>query len=214
MSGRGQVDAARFPCVAEYLAGLPEGLDSHPDCLAKASLYRSLLDGRSLRGADVATLPDPMRKLIEDPPPISTWIPEVHSHSVMLAVCDLCFADVDAFARYAYVTQRRLFEGRLYRALFRFAAPPMLLRGAALRWGGFHRGSQLLVESMQAERATIRLRHPPHLYDAISRRGLREGLRAILGLTRATNAAIEELDASPTGARVQVSWCTSAARDA
>ena len=69
----------RFPALEEYIAGLPDGLASHPQCQAKASLYRSLIDTKGLEPDDVDALPPDLRSLVIHPVPISSWIPEVHS---------------------------------------------------------------------------------------------------------------------------------------
>ena len=38
----------RFPTLAHYLSVLPQGLDSYPQYVAKASLLRSILDDHPL----------------------------------------------------------------------------------------------------------------------------------------------------------------------
>lgn len=44
-----QVDARCFPAMAAYLSGLPDGLDSYPDCQIKAVFLSSVLEDFPLR---------------------------------------------------------------------------------------------------------------------------------------------------------------------
>jgi hypothetical protein len=199
-----ELDHARFPTVAEYLAGLPQGLDSHPACLAKASLYRGLLDDCPL--VDRAGLPAVLVDLVEHMRPVNTWIPEVQSHAVLLAVYDRSFADEQRFAAFCFEAQRRLWRSKIYSMLMRWTSPQRLLATASKRWEVFHRGSSLHAEAFTEGRATLHLEHPPGLYDRVSRVGLTEGLRAALSMTTQYTSSLVPLDASPTGARWAASW--------
>lgn len=53
------------PRLERYLAGLPDGLGSYPQCQAKGSVLRSLLEGTALERAG---LPEPLRRRLDDPP--------------------------------------------------------------------------------------------------------------------------------------------------
>jgi hypothetical protein len=202
--GLEDLDRARYPIVAEYLAGVPNGLDGHPQCSAKASLYRFVLDERPL--ADTDGLPGVLAELVDHPRPVNTWIPEVHSHALMLAVYDRSFGDVDRFAAFCYETQRKLWASKIYVVLMRWTSPQRLLSTGSARWQLFHRGSTLKIEARDDDRATLRLEHPAGLYDHISRVGLTEGLRAALDMSTRYRCSIEQVDASPTGARWTATW--------
>ena len=54
----------RFPTLANYLSALPQGLDSYPQHLAKASLLRSILDDLPVRPF-AAELPSALREEVE-----------------------------------------------------------------------------------------------------------------------------------------------------
>ena len=116
-------DPVRFPALRAYVDQLPDGFDSHPDFVAKASLYRTVVDATPLAPDDVVALPDVLRSLIQHPLPVSSWIPEAHSHGVMLAVYDSQFGDAEAFERWAYDRQRELFASPLYGVAMKSSRP-------------------------------------------------------------------------------------------
>lgn len=197
-----------LPATARYIDRLsPEGgLDAYPDYRAKASLYRSMLQARPVSTEVSASLPPPLRGLVEQPVPVSSWIPEVHSHAVLLVVYDVSFGSLDRLAEFAYAQQRSLFAGRLYSAALRLVSPGMLIKGASMRWKAFHRGTQFSVVSSGDGEAVVRLEHPRNLYDEVSRTGMREGLRAALDVSRAGGAEVVEVEATDTHALVRATW--------
>jgi hypothetical protein len=195
-----QLDAARFPVTAAYLAVLPAGLDSYPQCQAKASLYRALVDDMTADG-----LPAPLRDLVVQPRPVTAWISEVHTHALLLAHYDMHGHDPASFAAFTYATQRALWSSKLYSILMKLLAPARMLAGASTRWSQFHRGTELHATPTDVGRAELVLRHPPLLYDAISLIGLTEGLRAALDVSRVTSQ-LTMVASDELGARWQVSW--------
>lgn len=198
------IDAARFPTAGEYLAALPDGLDSYPECMAKASLYRAVLEDLPLEWT--TELPAVMRELVAHPRPVNTWISEVHSLALMLAVYDRSFGDSDRFATFCYESQRKLWASKIYAVLMRWTSPHRLLSTGSQRWTLFHRGSTLNVEMATDGQAVVRLDHPVGLYDRVSRIGLTEGLRAALDMSTRYRSSIAEVDSSPTGARWIATW--------
>ncbi len=196
----------KFPALTEYLAGIPDGLESYPDCLAKASLYRGMVADRPLLQPVLAELPAPLRVLIEHPVPVSSWLPEVHSHALMLAVYDVHFGDLNAFTTWAYEQQRALFTGPLYSVAMRLVSPSLLFKTAPVRFSMFHRGARLVIVERRDNGGTARLEYPPGLYDSISRAGLCSGLTAALDLTIAGRASVEIVDSGDTYALVDAHW--------
>src|SRR3974390_2161748 len=110
------VDAERFPTVARYLARLPNGVDSYPDCKMKGSLVRSMLVGHRVEARD--GLPSAVTHLLSFPPGSSDWVDQVAGRCVLRAVFDEHFRDAERFRVWAYENQRRLFSGPLYKILF------------------------------------------------------------------------------------------------
>lgn len=200
------IDADHFPTLAAYLEGLPDGIDSHPECQAKASLYRTALDTAPLPDADIPRLPPPLVALLEHPAPVSSWIPEVHNHALLIAIYDRVFADLEAFAKHSYASQRALFEGPLYSIAFRLASPELLIKTAALRWKMFHRGITFKPITDGPGHGRVRLDYPPGMYDRVLLRTLCEAIRAILDLSTAKDAEVETASCDRTTATLSCRW--------
>lgn len=197
---------ALFPATAAYVARLPNGLDSHPDCQVKASLYRSALEGRPIPRAAIDALPPRLRTLVVNPAPVSAWIPEVQSLALLTAHLDACCSSLEDFERSCYLRQRRLFDSPLYRVVVKLATPNLLLRTAALRWGALHRGTTLVVERNERGVAHLNMEHPAQLWDEPTRLALTAGFRALLDLCGARNSTVEVTEASPTHMRLVGQW--------
>lgn len=195
-----ELDVARFPATAAYLAVLPAGLDSHPSCQAKASLYRAFV---------AETVPDGLPAALQDlmvrPRPVTSWIPEVHSHALLLAHYDLQGHDHASFAKFTYDSQHALWTSKLYSFLMKLIAPSRLLAGTSTRWSQFHRGSELGATALAPGVAELVLRCPAHLYDEISILGLTEGLRAVLDVSRVPSQ-LAMVASDLHGARWRVQW--------
>lgn len=200
------IDPVRFPVLRAYVDQLPNGLDSHPDYVAKASLYRTVVDATPLAPDDVEALPDVLRSLIQHPLPVSSWIPEAHSHGVMLAVYDSQFGDAGRFEQWAYDRQRDLFSGPLYSVAMKLVSPNLLLKTATLRWRLFHRGVTFKVTEQRNDGGVGELQFPTGVYEDISLLGMCAGLRAALDLTVGGGCRVGIRDASATHAVVAVNW--------
>lgn len=200
------LDADYYPTLAAYLEGLPDGIDSHPGCVAKASLYRAVLDVKPLSSDDKKRLPKPLVELLDHPVPVSSWIPEVHSHAMMLAIYDRAFTDIEAFAKHAYESQRALFTGPLYSIALRIASPELLIKTAAVRWKLFHRGMTFKPVADGNGFGRVKLEYPLGVYEPILLRALCEAIRAILELSTAKDATVEVADCQPTHATLTVQW--------
>ncbi|MCR9160140.1 MAG: hypothetical protein ACE37F_37550 [Nannocystaceae bacterium] len=197
---------ATLPSLAGYLDALPDGIDSHPDARAKATLYRSVIDSDTIAAADI--LPGPLQRLVETPPPVTAWIPEVHSHAMIKVVRDLRFDSDEDFIRFTYERQRTLFDGRLYRIMLALASPSMLLRTAALRWRTFHRGSTFTVEEASGTETRVRVDYAAGLWDRLLADALAAGLQAALDLSGALDATLHISDLEPTMLRIHGTWRT------
>lgn len=193
-----------LPHLSAFLAKLPDGLASFPEVRAKASLYRSILD-EFPPDAD-EHLPGPLRERLLMPVPVSAWIPEVHSHAMVLALRDLRFDSDAAFVDFCYQRQKTLFEGRLYRIMLALASPALLFRTAALRWTLFHRGTTLEVQQRSSTEARICVRHPPQMWDGLLADALMAGLRAVLDLSGADDPVLEVAERTPDALYLRGTW--------
>jgi hypothetical protein len=149
-----------------YLASLPNGLDSFPEYVVKAAPYRHYLSSIDF-GAEARYMPPSLRALVEDPLPMSSWMPEVHACAFMLAVRDLLFSDDESVYTSALRSNRQLFSGPLYRALFFFLTPEKMFQHAESRWASMHRGMTLKTQATSATSATFRVDYPPHLIETL-----------------------------------------------
>ncbi len=188
------------PHLTAFLDGLPDGLESHPSALAKASLCRTLLDGTPPMRID--DLPGPLRAVAEVP--VSAWVPEVYLHGLVHAIRDT-LADHDAFTAYCYSRWYALFDGPLYRIMLAAARPSLLVRASALRWRTFHRGSEFVVSEVTASSAVATIRHPPGLWGEVFAVAQVEGLRAILDLSGA-RAARFAFETGDEALRIMARW--------
>ena len=94
MSGRwaaaknasGQIDMRDAPRLGAYLAQLPAGLDSHPECTAKASVVRKVYE--FARDNPLVGLPEPLQRLLDEPLPSSTWVPQAQVLAAIVAMVE------------------------------------------------------------------------------------------------------------------------------
>jgi hypothetical protein len=200
----------RFPNVAAYLAPLPDGMASYPDCCVKASVYRDALTSLSLSSEDLTGLPREIRDLIERPPLVSAWVPEVHSCVILIALLDRHFergpAGLEAYAHWTYERNRRLLTRPLYRALFLLLSPERLLRSVGSRWGAFRKGTSLELVAQGTGWAELVVRHPPHVFNETTLYGLRGAFRAAAEAAGARNVETEAQQLKEREARYLVTW--------
>ncbi|MEM6996763.1 MAG: hypothetical protein AAF721_40035 [Myxococcota bacterium] len=201
------VDASQFPSVARFIAALPEGLDSYPQCRAKASMVRNLADEVVFPGHDLAALPEPLRLFREVP--VSSWISETHSQAMMLAIYDRCFDDLAQFGAYAHRQGRALLVGPLYAIAFKVVTPAFLVKTATLRWRMFHRGTELTARRAGEASAEVRIDHPPGLFGEVVRRGFCEGMRAAIDLATGGGTTFELTGSEPRYATLRLRWTGS-----
>lgn len=191
--------------MERYLAGLPAGLDSFPECLAKGSVLRSTLLQQPIEEL-AARVPAPLKALVTDPPVDSEWISEARFVALYHAVADVRgYSDAEVLA-WARERNRALFRNPAYRILMAVSSPGTLIRGAAMRWSNWHRGTSLEIEGIQDEGVRALLRFPEGLFDTTMLRVFGEAFAAGLELARAPSPSTTvELDA-PGVARYLCTW--------
>jgi len=192
--------------VELYLETLPHGVASYPQVLSKASLLRSLLDSTKTPPERLcAVLPREVHEAVQEPPPVTAWLPSVHFRCIFRAVRDACFQSDESFLRFCRDAQRRMFEGPVYRVLMAALSPQAILKGSTARWGRFHQGIELTIApSSGAVQGT--LRYPPHLLQEIDHLATLEGWRAAVELAGGKNVTSRVLLVTPTEARFVSSW--------
>ncbi len=195
-----------LPSVDSYLARLPLGVDSHPECQVKASLVHNAMG--SLRIGPEFKLPQAVRKLLDTPPPVSVWVPEVHFNIAMLAILDAHFGprNLSGYQEWIYEQNRKLFRTPLYRAVFLVMSPERLLHGLEKRWESFRRGSMLRQVRLAEREVELRLTSPEHLYVPLLVQGMREAVRAGIDSAGALRSQVTGEIVSPTEIVYRLTW--------
>jgi hypothetical protein len=198
-------ESAGLERMERYVAGLPAGLDSFPECMVKGSVLRSTLLQQPIDQI-IDRLPQPLRALVTDPPVDSEWMSEVRFVAIYHAVADVrgySDADIHVWSR---DRNRALFRNPAYRILMAVSSPATLLRGAAMRWSNWHRGSALEVEGILDVGVRAVLRFPPGLFDELMLKSFGEAFVAGLELAKAKSPASTVELVEPGLARYLVNW--------
>lgn len=199
-----------FPELDRYLAQLPNGFDSYPAAHAKGSVVLPYLVGAvgaSLRRC--ADLPAPLRALLDAPPTVAGWVPEVTLAALIVAAYEAHFASAggpDALQAFILETNRATLSGPAYRILFMVASPERLLGGAAQRWAAFHRGSTLSLARRADGVAELDLAHPPAIFPEHSFRGHGATFALAAELAGGRNVRMSWAHARPGLTRYTVTW--------
>jgi hypothetical protein len=198
---------SRYRSVHDYLERLPDGIDSHPHCVAKASLLSHALRSRPI-APPPGSLPEAVHRLIEQPPPVSAWVPEVPFNAAVLAIYDEVFGgeDLRGFEDWVCDFNRALFANPLYRVLFALVSPARLVSLAASRWSAFHRGSSLVRLEHRADFSRLRLGFPSRLFGHVMLVGFTAGVRAAAMVAGARAATGKLETATDTFAEYSVRW--------
>ena len=196
---------AAIPALEAYVAGLPQGLDSYPAFEQKASIFRVFLTGVPI-AAVTDRLPAQLATLVASPPPVNSWMSEVHANAVFTAVRSECYPDDDAFVRAAYRNNAQLLASPLYSILFKLVSPERVARGAAARWAQLHRGMTLAAIAVSQGSATLRLRTPPGLVTPLIARCYATAFRAALEAASGRDVNVEVSSDAAEGFRFQASW--------
>lgn len=185
------VNPLRYPHTAAYLAQLPRGLESNPECRVKGSLLREVLEGTNPQ--DLLELPEPVRALALAPPPLSAWVPEVPVNVLLLYWSDRLQRESggpDAMLERAYQATYRLLSAPLYKVLFVLLSPERLLVGMERRWSALRQGTSLEVLAHDRASAHLRMRFPARHYAARHCEIRAASLRASLCCAGAREASV------------------------
>lgn len=191
--------------VDAYLASLPEGIDSYPQCAHKGEplaiwLRRSPTEGLGDK------LPAPVAALLDPSRAFPSWVPEVHANVLYLAILEASFADDRAFLAHADQCNRAVLQTPTNRVLFWVAAPKAILRAAGQRWSSLHRGSAIEVRVAKDTSAEVDLHYPPRLFPEIVLRGTATGFLAALENAGARDVDLAVRRVDDTRAVFAASW--------
>ncbi len=197
--------AARYPRVDAYLAALPAGVDSYPECRVKSETLRDLLERLIL--ADVKQSPIDLAMLACNE---TVWLPEVQANTLLHLSRDTIFESDTAFMAWSRENMLRLWARPTYRLLMYMAPPEEAALGAAKRWSTFHTGSWLAASPMARRGGrntiTLTLTFPPRLFDAYLLEYLGVVYRTVLDSTRAKDGLMHVRPLADTKAEFLASW--------
>jgi len=185
-----------MPLMADYLASLPHGLSSYPECTAVASMATFNKQGRKviIPGDWVPPIIADMltRRLLD-----TEWVPEVHYHAMALAIADHHGLDAAGFRGFWYDVMRLMMASAPYGFLLRLLSSEQLVRVSATRWRKFHRGPFNLEVHGDKGVPHIVLSYPPHLVNEALAFGY-EGVFAAYGAaSRARGGRAERVAFTP-----------------
>jgi hypothetical protein len=193
------------PALARYLASLPQGVDSYPECTVRAATLIAALDLLELEGTE--GLPEPVRALIEGPPHRSQHVREVHNLLFFSWLRDARFDGDEAFLSFTDAAFRRFYARPLYRVAFMMGRPDQVASASRRIWAWVRRGTRLEVTGRGHQHVWLRITSPPHLFDALHARVLARGLavayRSAHGLDSLT---VTPHGQTPTELRLKVGW--------
>lgn len=197
--------AAAFPRVERYLSLLPNGIDSYPDCMAKASLYRTFSDATSLQGFNWLAVQPKIAAMLRERVDESAWLGEVACTAAVLALADHQRLDDRQFVDWFRDCNERLLSSRLYFTLTRLASPEMLVHFGSKRWQTFHRGIDFSA-TLHKSGADITLSYPPFVYPDEMQRAVGEVLRSAMAMSRARNCVVEIVRSTSTSCSYRFDW--------
>lgn len=200
------LDAARFPRLAAYLSFLPQGLGSHPDCQAKGAVVRAVLECHSLDDVPEGALPPEIRSMINTPPLNSQWVPDTVFFGALHAQADYHCMSETHYAEWLREANRRLFKSPVYRMIFSFTSPGMLLTLCSSTWGTMHRGTSLRILASDKTSATAQLTFPERLYDHLSVKAIAAGVLVALEQANIRSPSVSTTEITSTSARLEARW--------
>ncbi len=187
------LDPARLPRASEYLASLPQGLGSFPNCRVRDITVEPYARAFGYL-ANEPGLPAPVADLLGG---ISSgpWFPEAVFMAAHLVVRDRVFDSDTSFHEWIFNANALLFDRPILRNLMRLVSPTLIVLGSAKRWAAFHDGSELTTDCVRAtaERAQTfaHLRYPAGLFPLVFLHGLEHVFLAALLASRAREPQVK-----------------------
>lgn len=174
----------RYPRFTRYVAGLPNGLASYPECTSKASLPLMLVKGMPAPVPRPEDVPEPLRHFLAKPPS-GMWVPEVEAMAISLIIADHYRMTEHQHLDWLKSQNRSFLSSLMYRAVMSLFSPAALIPKAPDRWAAVHRGSKLTANFVGPRDIDIILEFPPRLFATI----------ALQQLTAVFEAALENSNA-------------------
>lgn len=167
-----------LPRLEAYLASLPDGLDSFPDCQAKAALFRENLKQLPVHELP-SSVPARIRTRLLDGDAMTSWVPECEYNAAFLTLLDVHdVSDADA-PRVWYRVTAALIASPIYKFALGLFSRERILRGVSAQWGIFHRGTEMEVGGT-TERTEFSLVSPAALMPPVVQRAYGDVMLAVM----------------------------------
>lgn len=191
------------PAIERYLADLPDGLASYPECQVKGSALRSMLD---LIGASEAVALPFVHDYLDAGVLPNVWYPEVHLSVLALAGRGLVFPSDATFLDRVFDANLEMFRSKLYYRLMALLSPAGLLKRGSMSWAQFHRGSRFVVHGIGERSADASIEFPSRLFGALHARVFAKAFEAALHFNGATAGKLEVESLGATEIRYRATW--------
>ena len=185
--------------VNQFLARLPDGVHSYPQCKTKGSVVREFVAGLPMIEL-MDALPGPVRPLVMHRPPAGQWFPEVHANVIYLAMREAFFETDAAMVSHAHECNKRLVTNPIARFMVRLFSWDRTVRETVRLWNQFHVGSQLTFEQTDDELILL-FEFPDHLWPPLVLECLSTAFRAGIQLSLKADLEVKLHDAAPNRCR-------------
>ncbi len=203
-----KLDANRFPRAAAYVASLPQGLDSFPECRMNHLVlvhvptdFPELVTGQELP----PRLAEFFEKRIR-----GDWFNEAVGNAIYLMIRDCCFRDDASFQGWNQKNIDRLIRNPLFRAIMVLLSPALVVIGAGKRWTSFHQGTQMKTEAVGQSGGRLQVRglltFPAGIYDPLLLRLHTSTFLAALIAAKADKPEVRLGEVTATSAEYLASW--------
>ena len=179
-----------------YVASLPDGLDSYPDCVVKGSVVRVF--GDRLEPEVLDNLPAEVRELSRNPPQMNEWVPFAKVAGLAHGVRDQVFiGDDDGLRVWFAGGMESVLSSPMYRILLSLTSPVRIARTSERRWSAFNRGVTRKCLAVFENGARGEVRYPPYLIDELLAEAFVQSFERALALSRARNPVVQLVEWTP-----------------
>lgn len=197
--------SASFPRVTEYLARLPDGLDSYPECQTKGVVLASALGELPFHDR-WDELPERVLTRMRSPPLATEWVPTVLTNAVQCAVADVYHPSDREVLAYNRSRTLKVANSTTYRALARVAGVKILMRGAVRMHSMFQRGTDFRLVVLGDRAVTLFLEHPPFLHGGCMHLANEAVFGTLIETAGGAEVSVRMTESSARRAVYAVSW--------
>lgn len=134
------IDASLFPATAAYLARLPDGINSFPQCETRRE-YNDIILKEFPKDPKHPKLPPDIAKAIAFSTDKRGWVPDTHCLVHMHVVLDLHFGTPEKFFARHFQWTREMTADVYYRAAMYCVSPALTMIAAGALWSRSSRGT-------------------------------------------------------------------------